>query len=104
MEVVVIRLPGDKEGETIVDPLLATEAVARSRGRAFLDEYSTYKQIETFEIVYRDGIRLGQLVEIVDGNQGLPWKGKIIGIEHFVAGADDPGLFTKIEIERRIEV
>lgn len=80
MEIIVFRPPGDKEGDPIVDSLLTTEAVGRSRGQAELDENSSAHQLNTVTINYRAGLLLGQLVEVIDLALLRVWKGKIIGI------------------------
>ena len=80
MEIIVERPPPDKQGDDIVDPLLSTEEVGLSRGRAELDENSSAHQLNTLVINYRAGLQLGQLVEVVDLMLARVWKGKIIGI------------------------
>jgi hypothetical protein len=102
MDIIVIRLPGDIEADPIVDALLSTEQVGVSRGRAFLDEFSTYSQNETIEIPYQSGLRTGLLAKVLDESVGEEWFGKIVDIQHSYQESD-PGVFTKLEIERRID-
>jgi hypothetical protein len=101
MEIIVIRAPGDLEADPIVDALLSTEDAALARGRAFIDEHSTYSQSETIEIPYQAGLSTGLLVKVLDESVGEQWFGKIVDIEHS-ASEGSPGVFTKLEVERRI--
>ena len=100
MEIFVYRSPGDRQGPDIIDPLLSTEEVGRSRGRAELDALSTIKEIVTLQVVYRADLKTGQLVLIQDALQGASWKGKITNITHKVSNVKEPSVFTTLIIER----
>ena len=100
MEIIVIRFEGDRCGEDIVDALLTTEAAGLSRGRAELDKASTAMQQVDLVIVYKSGIRTGQLAEVHNQLEGYVWVGKIVGIQHNIAGVDDPSATTSLQLER----
>ena len=105
MEIIVFRPPGDKEGDPIVDALLTTEAVGRSRGRAELDENSSAHQLNTITINYRSGLFLGQLVEVIDLALIRVWKGKIIGISHQIGAVRGKlGVVSVLEIKYPTEL
>lgn len=100
MEILVIRPPGDLPGDDIIDPLLSTEAVGVSRGRAELDSRATAKEIVGLQVMYRSNLKTGQLVEIHDALQGISWKGKITAITHRITSAASPSIFTELTIEK----
>lgn len=100
MEIFVIRFEGDKPGEDIIDALMVTEAVALSRGRAELDRHSTAMQEVNLEIVYKSGIRLGQLAEVHNQLEGYSYVGKIIGIQHSAENIKSPRAVTNLVLER----
>jgi hypothetical protein len=82
IDVFVQRYTGDLRGPDIVDPLLTELGVVLARGRSALDSQALLQQTVQQEIVFRPGIRLGQLIETHDAMQGVSWKGKITGISH----------------------
>ena len=100
MEIIVVRGTGQFQGEDIVDPLLATELAAISRGRAELDKQSTINEAVTLEVLFRPGLETGQLVEVVDALQGTVWRGKITGIAHRINNAEQTQVTTTLNIER----
>ena len=100
MEIIVVRNSADKEGDDIVDPLMATVLVALSRGRAELDERAHSPQTVSLGIVFMPSIRHGQLVEVHDAAQGVSWRGKIIGVTHNATGGTAPSADTVLDIQR----
>lgn len=80
--IVVFRGVGDKKGQDIVEALLSSTSAKLERGRVELDEHALPNQSVTMQIVYRPGVRLGQLVEVHDSTQGKSWRGKITAIVH----------------------
>jgi hypothetical protein len=84
--IVVARYTGDRQGEDIVDRLLSSVDAQLSRGRAELDANATLQQTVDLTIVYRQGLELGQLVEVHDALQGRSYRGKITGISHRIDG------------------
>ncbi len=97
IDLIVQRSPADLQGNDIVDPLLATQAAALRRGRNELDAKATGKQENRYQIVYRSGIRGGQLVQVIDDFRGTSFKAKVTGIHHNVSGGQ---ALTDITIEK----
>lgn len=81
-DLVVVRFLGDKEGDDIVDELLATDAAALSRGRAELDLRATAPVERTIRVPYEAGIELGQTAEVTDELQGETYIGKIDSLNY----------------------
>jgi hypothetical protein len=88
IDIFVQRYAGDRRGEDIVDPLIGSIPVAIARGRNELDERAQPMMPMELETVYRDGLRLGQLVFVSDSNSGSAWIGKVTGITHHVSGPE----------------
>jgi hypothetical protein len=86
-DIIVLRAPGDKQGGQVIDPLLTQLEAALERGRNELDEHATLQQQVQLKVVFRPGLRLGQLCEVIDSLQGATWYGKIIGISHQISPA-----------------
>lgn len=82
VDIVVVRGSGARQGEDVVDPLIATNEVAVIRGRAELDTYASGQQPVTLTVVYRPNIRVGQLVEVHDSLQGRSYRGKVVGVSY----------------------
>lgn len=74
------RGAGDRTGHTINAPLLADDALIH-RGRADMDANAHELNRVDLSIVFRAGVRLGQLIEANDPATGLPWRGKVVGMQ-----------------------
>lgn len=98
--IVVLRYLGDKKGQEVVDTLLFGTEAKLARGRAELDQNALPQQPVTMTIVYRPGLRLGQLVEVLDSTQGQVWRGKITKISHHITETNHT---TDIEVQRPME-
>lgn len=96
IDIYVQRYGGDRPGRDIVDELIGSLPVALARGRNELDEHAQYTQVVSLEAVYRDGLRLGQLVYCNDVVRGF-WAGKIVGISH---SWSDGVLLTRLQVKR----
>lgn len=96
VDIVVARLPGDKKGPDIIDPILSNNTVALLRGTAEIQDNEPL-DIITLSTNYRTDVKKGQIVEILDELQGEVWHGKIVGITHSSALAD---VWTDLDIER----
>lgn len=81
MDILCIRGEGDKPGEDIMEPLLATVEAGLSRGQAELDE-GTLSDEQDLETILKD-LRLGNLVQVDDTALGL-WRGKLVGLTHTI--------------------
>lgn len=94
---VVIRGGGDKQGPDIVDHLITTVPVALARGRVEVEEQGSNLQAVTMETVYRSGVALGQLIEVIDSFQGEVWYGKLVGLRHVASGGQ---LLSQLTVRR----
>lgn len=80
MIVEVYRGDGLRGGAPIVEPLLADDALIE-RGRAEMDAHAhAFDQVE-MEVVFRPGLRLGQIVEAADPSASAPRRARITGIQ-----------------------
>lgn len=93
----VTRYAGDRRAAPIIDPLIVTDAVAINRGRNALDKLAHRPSIVRVQATYRDGVRLGMVVEVRDELQGISWKGKIVGLSYSNASG---GPEVSLDIER----
>ena len=105
MEIFVVRGSGDKQGDDIIEALLATEPAAVSRGRAELDANAHNSQSVTLVIKYTSGIKLGQLVRVYDDLLGESWVAKVVSINHSIKGFSEggPSISTTLSLERPTE-
>lgn len=76
---------GELRGPDVVNRLLATDLIAIERGTSELDKNSGLQEIELVT-VFRTGVEMGQLVEVLDALQGRIYRGKIKGIRHIASG------------------
>ena len=89
------RGDGAREGAPITEPLLADDALL-PRGIAEMDAHAqTFNQL-TLEVVFRPGMRLGQLIEAQDPASPRPYRAKITGIQIQITEAS-------IEMQLRLE-
>lgn len=96
-DIIVQRNAGNMQGEDIIDPLLTTLDVCLVRGRMELDEACEALQPIALDVLYRDGVRCGQVVEVFDEFFGEVWYGKIIGISHQFSGVE---LTTSLKVAK----
>lgn len=80
--VVVIRYDGDIQGPDISDTLLAPLGAKLERGRVEMDAHAQVSKDVNLDIMFRPGIRLGQIVEVHDSLQGGRYRGKVTSITH----------------------
>lgn len=98
--VVVRRGSGTRPGEDIYDPLITALPVALARGRNELDEQSSGLQPVDLNIPFRIGLRMGQVVKVIDTLFGTIWYGKIESLRH--AKTID-GMITTVRLKRPTE-
>lgn len=81
MDIVCIRGDGDRPGDDVIEPLLATVEAGLSRGQMELDQgtLADEQQIDTLLV----DLRLGQIIAIDDSVIGS-WRGKLVGLSHNV--------------------
>jgi len=92
----VYRGDGQREGSPITEPLLSDEALIQ-RGIAEMDAYAQPLNQVELSVVFRPGLRLGQLVEVSDPSLVAPYRAKIIGIQITVTGDD---IDTRLTLEQ----
>ena len=80
----VYRGSGDKPGAPVVEPLLA-DNVLTDRGRAEMDRNAHRLQSIEADVLFRQNLRIGQLVDLDDPSQATPRRGKVTGVS-IVAG------------------
>lgn len=83
----VIRGDGSREGQDIFEPILS-DTVLLTRGTAEIDANSTQFNDVTLSIVYREGVRLGQLVQVSDPLSPNGYRAKITGISFDLTHGD----------------
>ena len=98
--VVTIRYGGDRTGDDITDSLLSTDAAKVERGRAELDTNAQPMQDTSLGLVYRPGVRPGQLVEVHDGAQGESYRGKVTSVSYRVRGGSRPDVSLDVGLVR----
>lgn len=98
-DLVVMRGLGHRPGEDIIDPLLATTALALSRGDAELDEGELSNRLE-LTLPLTD-IRLGESVR-VQGPLVGPMTGKVTAISHRVAVDDHGNLSGETQLTLKV--
>ncbi len=86
MIIEVYRGEGAREGTPVVEPLLSDDALIH-RGLAEMDANAhAFNQIE-MAVVFRPGVRLGQIVEATDPSTAAPYRAKVTGIQITVSEA-----------------
>lgn len=83
MDIIIRRLPADRRGEDIVDPLLTDLEAAIDCGRNAIDAASMSEEVD-ISMVPLPAAFVGGLIETHDALYGESWRGKITGIRHSV--------------------
>ncbi len=96
MIIEVYRDDGQREGSPIVEPLLSDEALIH-RGVAEMNANAwAFNQIE-LSVVFRPGLRLGQIIEATDPSSAWPYRAKVTGIQITVSQA---AIETQVMLEK----
>lgn len=96
MIIEVYRDNGLREGAPIVEPLLADDALLH-RGVAEMDAHAhAFNRVE-LAVVFRPGLRLGQIVEATDPSTARPYRAKVTGIQITVSEAN---IDTRVNLEQ----
>ena len=82
----VYRDAGDRPGAPLIEPLLGDEVLIE-RGRAELDRHAHQPQEVDLDVIFRAGLRLGDLCEIADAAAAGPRRGRLTGISLSFDGA-----------------
>lgn len=81
IDIIVMREPGDLQGEDIVNPLITSELCAVARGTTEINR-NTLSSLVDMHTVYRTGVMPGQTAETYDAIYGETWRGKVVGVSH----------------------
>jgi hypothetical protein len=92
----VYRGDGLREGPPITEPLLADDALIH-RGRAEMDANAHAINRVEMAVVFRPGLRLGQVIEAADPSNASPYRAKVTGIQITVSEA---AIDTRINLEQ----
>jgi hypothetical protein len=95
MDIIVRRLPADRRGEDIVEPLLSDMTACIMRGRNEIDAASMSEDVD-ISMVPLPTAYVGALVETHDALYGESWKGKITGISHSASAGEMPTTTLRI--------
>ncbi len=74
------RGDGLRVGSPIVEPLLSNDALLH-RARAEMDANAHAFNSVQMDVVFRPGMRLGQMVESTDPTTARPFRAKVTGIQ-----------------------
>lgn len=88
VDIIVCRDNCDNQGEDVQNVLLNNVGAAMERGRHEINTSATGIPI-TLVVNYRDNLKPNQLIEVVDGTQGIVWRAKIKTVEISVEEIDN---------------
>lgn len=86
MIIEVYRDLGSRSGTPIIEPLLCDDALI-PRGIAEMDANAHAFNRVDMAVVFRPGLRLGQIIEASDPSSATPYRAKITGISISVTEA-----------------
>lgn len=96
MIIEVYRGDGLREGPPIIEPLLSDAALIH-RGRAEMDAHAHAINRVEMAVVFRPGLRLGQLVIANDPSSARAYRAKVTGIQIRVTQA---AIDTRLNLEQ----
>jgi hypothetical protein len=99
VDIAVYRYLGDKEGRVIVDGLIGADSIAIARGKVELNKEAQSMQGVNTEVVYRDGVRVGQLRKVFTSFGEIKYD-KIVGVSHRFSGGQ---LTTSLRCTRLLD-
>ena len=99
MDIIVSRLPADKRGDDIMEPLLSDVDACIARGRNEIDAASMSEDVD-ISMVPKASAYVGALIETHDALYGESWKGKIVGVSHSAGVEEIP--ITTLRIVRPV--
>ncbi len=97
IDILVVRGDQPVDGPDVTDPLVSDMAAAHARGKFEIDRHSQTKPVQ-LKVVFRQGLRTGQLIEVLDGLQGLTWRGQITALDIAVEGQELTANLTVIKV------
>ena len=74
MDIIVRRLPADRRGADIVDPLLTDLEVCLARGRNAIDAAAAHEDVDV-SMIPLPAASVGMLIESHDALYGESWRG-----------------------------
>jgi hypothetical protein len=86
MIIEVYRGQGTRQGTPIIEPLLSDDALIQ-RGIAEMDTNAQAFNRVDLAVVFRPGLRLGQIIEASDPSSTTSYRAKITGISISVSEA-----------------
>lgn len=90
------RGDGLRIGAPIIEPLLSDDALL-TRGLAEMDANAhAFNRVE-LSVVFRPGLRLGQIVETTDPSTASPYRAKVTGIQITISEA---AIDTRLNLEQ----
>lgn len=87
---------GQHQGTPITEPLLSDDTLL-TRGRAEMDANASPFNLVVLNVVFRPGVRLGQLIEATDPSSVKPYRAKVTGIQITVSEAN---IDTQLNVEQ----
>jgi len=87
MIIEVYRGAGERRCQPVTEPLLADNVLIH-RGRAEMDAHAHALNRVTLSLVFRPGMRLGQLVEMPSPVSASPQRGKVVGMQMVIEATD----------------
>lgn len=75
MKIIVERVPANKWGPDVVDPLLTTEVVGIARGTREIDYHSTNRSMENGNCILLPYMASGSLINVTEATR--VYKGKL---------------------------
>jgi len=101
MKIIVERIPADKWGPNVVDPLLVTEPVALARGTREVDYHSTNRSLENGNCILLPYMASGSLINVTEANGSYRGKLKKYSVTIDVSGRTFTAT-SAVEIEREM--
>jgi hypothetical protein len=105
MKVEIIREPGTKQADDIIDDLCTADNAGLQKGRNYLDENGFDKNVYELSITTQTMPLPGATVEILDASLGESFKAKLIGWSIMVDQMDSGKpitIQTDITLERSL--
>jgi hypothetical protein len=97
IDIICVRGAGDKEGPEIQDPLIASEFIAKQRGKAFIDANWYKVRSRKIQTPYKDDIYVNSEATITEGNLGITGVHLITSIQIDIS---TKGITTVLEVEK----
>jgi hypothetical protein len=87
-EIILIRGAGDSQEEVLENPLASDLLSKMALGRNYLDDHALPVTDLKVDVLYRDDLKMGTVVEVENAVTGVQWLAKITGVAHNVNPSD----------------